>query len=64
MIKIPSVTLAVYGVFVGSCCLGFLDATLEPHLRQVYLYTNKIKSKRFPTHTKNTNTCPIYSTRF
>ena len=37
MIKIPSIFLALYGVFVGTSCLGFLDATLEPHLRQVQL---------------------------
>lgn len=41
MIKIPSISLALYGVFVGTSCLGFLDATLEPHLRQVMII-NKV----------------------
>lgn len=35
ILRIPSVLLAALSVFAASIAIGFLSATLEPHLRQV-----------------------------
>lgn len=37
VLKISSIALASYSVFCASLSLGFLQATLEPHLRQFNL---------------------------
>jgi len=37
VIRIPSVLLAAFSVFAASIAIGFLSATLEPHLRQFNL---------------------------
>ena len=36
-LRIPSVLLASYSVLAAAVSIGFLSATLEPHLRQFYL---------------------------
>lgn len=35
VIKIPVVALAAFGVFASASSAGFINATLEPHIRQV-----------------------------
>lgn len=35
ILRIPSILLAAFSVFTASVSIGFLSATLEPHLRQV-----------------------------
>lgn len=35
ILRIPSILVASYSVFAASIAIGFLSATLEPHLRQV-----------------------------
>ncbi|KAJ8910903.1 hypothetical protein NQ315_003956 [Exocentrus adspersus] len=37
VLKIPGVLLAAFSIVVTSMSIGFLQATLEPHLRQFYL---------------------------
>ena len=38
ILRIPSILVASYSVFAASIAIGFLSATLEPHLRQVILW--------------------------
>lgn len=38
VLKIPGVMLAAASIIVTSMSIGFLSATLEPHLRQVRIY--------------------------
>jgi MFS family permease len=35
IMRIPAVALAAFSIFSASTSLGFLNATLEPHVRQV-----------------------------
>jgi len=35
VLKIPGIMLAAASIIVTSMSIGFLSATLEPHLRQV-----------------------------
>merc|ERR1719510_270258 len=36
-LKVPSILLAMYSVACSACSLGFIQATLEPHLRDFNL---------------------------
>jgi len=36
-LKVPSITMAMYSVACSACSLGFIQATLEPHLRDFHL---------------------------
>jgi len=35
VLRIPSIALAAFSIFTASASLGYLNATLEPHIRQV-----------------------------
>lgn len=35
VLKIKGVLFSAFGVLAGACSTGFLNSTLEPHLRQV-----------------------------
>ncbi|XP_035704863.1 MFS-type transporter SLC18B1 isoform X2 [Folsomia candida] len=37
LLRIPAATLAALTIWMSSCSIGFLSATLEPHLRQFHL---------------------------
>lgn len=41
VLKIPGVMLAVFGVFAAASSAGFVNATLEPHIRQVMRQNRK-----------------------
>ncbi|GAB6026949.1 hypothetical protein CHUAL_013620 [Chamberlinius hualienensis] len=42
ILKLPPVAMAAFCLFVSACSLGFLSATLEPHVRQFNLTPFKI----------------------
>lgn len=43
-IKVPAIAFSMYGIFSAALCIGFTQATLEPHMRQFDL-TPPVMSK-------------------
>ena len=34
LLKVPSIALAAYSILCASITIGYIQATLEPHMRQ------------------------------